>query len=304
MERVDATALGLLVHGIYPDATLVRSWPLTGGISAQVTAVELLFPDSNTKRLIVCQHGPSDLRRNPNIAADEFRLLQALHSAGLPVPRPHYVDQSCELFATPCIVVEYIEGAADLSPADPMAFATQFATQLARIHSLDVSSLTFLPRKEERVVRWIADQPTEPDERLSERRIRAVLQGAWPLRHPNKLTLLHGDYWPGNVLWKDGQLVGVIDWEDAALGDPLSDLSSSRLEILWTCGADAMQRFTEDYRSQTNFDLTNLPFWDLYTAVRSVATISGWGLDEAVERRMREQYHLFISRAFELLKGI
>ena len=29
-----------------------------------------------------------------------------------------------------------------------------------------------------------------------------------------RIALLHGDYWPGNVLWKNGALVGVIDWED------------------------------------------------------------------------------------------
>jgi aminoglycoside phosphotransferase (APT) family kinase protein len=37
------------------------------------------------------------------------------------------------------------------------------------------------------------------------------------------LSLLHGDYWPDNTLWRDGRLVCVIDWEDAALGDPLAD---------------------------------------------------------------------------------
>ncbi len=34
------------------------------------------------------------------------------------------------------------------------------------------------------------------------------------------------------MLWKDGQLVAVIDWEDAPLGDPLADVANSRLESL------------------------------------------------------------------------
>ena len=44
-----------------------------------------------------------------------------------------------------------------------------------------------------------------------------------------------------------GRLVGVIDWEDAALGDPLADLANSRLEILWAFGDEAMERFTREY---------------------------------------------------------
>ncbi len=304
MERVETTALGRLVHGIYPDATLLRSWPLTGGISAQVTAMELLFPDGQPKKMIVRQHGSNDLSRNPNVAFDEFGLLKTLHSAGLPVPRPYYVDRSSQFFATPCIVVEYIEGATDLAPVDPMAFATKMATQLARIHSLDASGLAFLPREDERIEPWLAEEPRTPDESLAEGRIRAVLKSAWPFTHPNEPTLLHGDYWPGNILWSKSQLVGIIDWEDAALGDPLSDLANSRLEVLWTCGVEAMERFTEHYRSLTAADFSNLPYWDLYRGLRSVEAISRWGLETEVERKMREQYLAFISKAFEQLSGI
>ena len=56
-------------------------------------------------------------------------------------------------------------------------------------------------------------------------RIRDMLASAWPFPRPNPPALLHGDYWPGNILWKDGRLAAVIDWEDACLGDPLVDLA-------------------------------------------------------------------------------
>jgi aminoglycoside phosphotransferase (APT) family kinase protein len=61
-------------------------------------------------------------------------------------------------------------------------------------------------------------------------------------------VLLHGDYWPGNVLWHDGKIVAVIDWEDARLGDPLIDLAMSRLDLVWICGIYAMHMFTEQYQ--------------------------------------------------------
>ena len=45
--------------------------------------------------------------------------------------------------------------------------------------------------------------------------IRDALEAVWPLGSRNADKLMHGDYWPGNTLWKDGRLVGIIDWEDA-----------------------------------------------------------------------------------------
>jgi aminoglycoside 2''-phosphotransferase len=41
-------------------------------------------------------------------------------------------------------------------------------------------------------------------------------------------TLVHGDLWPSHILWNHttGSPVGVIDWEDARLGDPAFDLAS------------------------------------------------------------------------------
>ena len=89
-----------------PQSKLLRSWELKGGVSAQVTALEIERPGGPIAKMIVRQHGAVDLKRNPQIAADEFKLLQLLQSLGLPTPSPYYFDQSGEIFATPSIVIE------------------------------------------------------------------------------------------------------------------------------------------------------------------------------------------------------
>jgi len=85
----------------------------------------------------VRQHGPAELKRNPHIAADEFKLLQLVHAAGLPSPQPYYLDLSNEIFPTPYLVIEYIEGQSEFAPANLPDYIRQFATYLSRIHQLD-----------------------------------------------------------------------------------------------------------------------------------------------------------------------
>lgn len=291
-----------LLQRIDPQARLLRAWPLAGGVSAQVMALEVIQSDGQVRKMIVRQHGDADLRQNPNIAADEYRLLQFLHARGLPVPEPCYVDPASEVLSAPCIVLEYIEGAAQFAPANVPDFIAQSAFNLARIHSVDSAALSFLPDREAQVAQMLKDRPAHIVDTLNEGRIRQTLEAAWPLAQGNAKTLLHGDFWPGNLLWKDGQLAAVIDWEDAALGDPLADLANARLEMLWAFGIDAMHSFTQRYTAlMTALDVANLPYWDLYAALRPIGQISTWTANETKKQAMRAGHSLFVAHAFERL---
>lgn len=281
-----------LVQQIAPRSKLVRTWELTGGVSARVTAVEVEHADGRRKKMVVRQHGDADLKANPQIAAVEFKLLQQLKSAGLPVPTPYYLDQ-------PYLVVAYMEGTTAFNPANLSDFITQFATQLTHIHRLTTRDLdlSFLPKQETIVGKKLGERPKILDDSLDEGRIRDVLESVWPLPQHNQSVLLHGDYWPGNLLWRDGQLAAVLDWEDAAVGDPLADVGNGRLELLWAFGKEAMEQFSHRYHSLTMIDFTNLPYWDLYAALRPASKLSQWGLDPDVEQRMRQQHKWFVEQA-------
>src|SRR5690606_29645886 len=210
----------------------------------------------------VRSHGPVDLAANPQIAVDEFRLMRHLYEAGLAVPEPVYVERSAKIFDTPCIVMEYIDGKPEFAPADALDFCGQLARHLSVIHRVDISGAawSFLPQ----TGKGLGERPALLDESLGEGRIRDVLGGGWLLPARNQPVLLHGDYWPGNVLALGGQVVAVIDWEDMARGDPLIDLANSRIEVLWAYGVEAMAHYTAVYRAlMPDVDVTHLPYWDL-----------------------------------------
>jgi Ser/Thr protein kinase RdoA (MazF antagonist) len=66
------------------------------------------------------------------------------------------------------------------------------------------------------------------------------------------MSLIHGDFFPGNVLVSSDALVGLIDWEEAQIDWPVWDLAGA---IGSFCCAgddldlDACRRFVDDYRS-------------------------------------------------------
>lgn len=109
--------------------------------------------------------------------------------------------------------------------------------------------------------------------------------------------LLHGDFWPGNILWHDGQLAAVLDWEDAALGNPMSDLACCRVELLCEYGRDAMDAFTDYYLRCNSFDITDLALWEVYASSSALATMSGWGLAPDDEEHRRKMTNVFLDDA-------
>src|SRR6266567_4004424 len=166
-----------VVQKMDPQSKLLRTWELKGGVSAQVSALEFLLPDGYTKKMIIRQHGAVDLKHNPQIAADEFKLLQLVQSVGLAAPKPFYLDQSGEIFSTPYLVIEYVEGETEFTPSHVPDLILQLATQLSRIHTVDCSKLdvSFLPQQEQRYAEKLRERPTILDESLDEGHIRDAL---------------------------------------------------------------------------------------------------------------------------------
>ena len=305
MEAAAEDPFGQLVRVMNPQAELVRGWPLTGGVSAQVTALETRLPGGRRDKLVVRQYGPANLAADPHAAAHEAELLGVLRAAGLPVPRPRHADESGAILPGPYLVVEFADGAAlEQPPDDPLDAARQLAAVLAAIHRVPRAGLRFLRDTMQMFTARLSGRPAALDEDLSERQVRDALARAWPPARRNEPVLLHGDFWPGNTLWRDGRLAAVIDWEDAGSGDPLADLANGRLEIAMLLGATAMGEFTGHYRAlMSSLDYAALPVWDLCAALRPAGKMASWGLDPGALSRLRRGHHKFTAQALATLTG-
>ncbi len=299
-----------------PGSRLVRAWALKGGISAEMTGLEVESPDGSRRKLVARARAESraqaDLR-----AQDEFQLLEWAAGQGLPVPRPVYLDTSAGILPQPYFVMEWVEGEPDFAlPAFGEAaksLAEQAADALARIHQTLVpeGGLAFLPVQSRECAELAKGKgqgwalPAGPA--LAALRV-ANHPKVNPAAKNDRASLIHGDFWPGNLLWHNGRLVGVVDWEDAALGDPLADFAIARLDFLWIYGREVFEVFSRRYQSQMALDFRALPYWDLCAALRLARLVGedleGWAAFFAPYRRaditpasIRGWYGWFVGRA-------
>lgn len=279
MLSIPHQTLEKMLHRVNPCHTLLDAKALVGGASAQVVLLNVK-PDGNDfmRRYLLRIHNEINRWRNPNIANHEFNVLRTLYDIGLPVAQPLYLDESGEIYPIPYLIIDYVEGATDFSPQDLPDFIHQSAEILAKIHQIkqQLSALSFLSKREAHVLWWIHFQPEQLDETLNEGWLRDQLRRLFPLNRVNEPTLLHGDFWAGNLIWRDRKLTRVIDWEDAEIGDPLSDLSITRLDLLWAFGQAAMFDFTRTYQVlMPHLDYASLPAWDLFSALRKANQLTG-----------------------------
>jgi len=272
-----------IVAQICPGARIVDAAPLAGGVSAAVQGVDFVTPAGATERLVVRTH--RDVAGKPDRAeraAREYALLVVLHARGMAVPRPR-------LFAPPeTLVVDRIEGDTELSndPAEALAEA------LAAIHQTAITGLPALPLFTDPMPalhEWLPELAQHP-------RMRAGC-GAYT----GAARLLHGDFWPGNVLWRNGELAAVLDWEDAVLGDPLSDLACARVELARMTDDATAERFTRAYGRRCAIDENRLRWWDVFVSTAALQYMDGWGLAPDILASRRTTASVWQARALSAL---
>lgn len=170
--------------------------------------------------------------------AQEYVLFQQAYDAGVTVPQPLYLSVDPQWIGKPFFIMRRVAGTAaghkivrdDAIGGGRKSLATCLGQELAKIHTIKhgTNALDFLQ----------LPTPTPALHRVSE--YRAALDSSdmpqptleWGLywleqnapKEPDELVLCHNDFRTGNYMVTEHSLTGILDWEFAAWGDPLTDI--------------------------------------------------------------------------------
>ena len=147
-EPIHDDSLERLIQDIAPGARLLRTWPLRGDSSAQMTPFEIALPGGETRKLVLRRSGDFYSGRDHHAAGAEFRLLDALQDLGVPAPRPFNLDQTDGEPAIPFIVIEYLDDETDYGPMDRIDAARLMADCLAAVHAIDGANPSLMALRE------------------------------------------------------------------------------------------------------------------------------------------------------------
>ncbi len=296
-------SVGGIVRAAFGDgATVVRCLPLRGGMSAKVDRVTATLESSETRELTVRRRGEY-WGRDDNRVRAEYALIEHVARSGIPVPKPLALVDDAD--GRPlAFVLEYVEGHAPMQAGEAESLAVAFAETLVRIHGVPLDGLAGLGRSP---VGDVVALPPWWGASLSPEVVR-VLQ-AWSGLTPcpiRERRLLHGDFWPGNIVVRDGAIAAVIDWEDAVIGDPVQDVAVVRLDLTWVAGPRVRDLFTAAYAQLSGRDLRSLPYWDLFAVLRAAPGIDLWaavypgmGRPDITAEAMREVLTATVDAALE-----
>ncbi len=247
---------------------------------------------------------PGELLPSAHQVDREFRVMKALESTEVPVPRMLCLCEDTAIIGTKFYVMEWVDGRVfsemllpSLEPADRKEIYLDLARVLARLHRVDPARVgleTFgRPGNyyERQINRWTKQyQASKTEELPNMNRLMAWLPDNIPAAGP--AVVVHGDYRLGNAMIHrtEPRIVAVLDWELSTLGDGLADLgylcqdyhsrsyndaglAEADLEAL---GIPTEEEMVAEYCRHAGVDrIENWPFYLIYNMFRSAAIIQG-----------------------------
>jgi len=174
----------------------------------------------------------------------EYHILSKLIHAYPHVPRPRLYCEDEAVIGAPFYIMERIKGTilrakppagVDLSPQVMKTLSENFIDNLAAIHAVDIHTvgLEDFGKPEGYVARqingWTGRYRSAQTDELPQ--IDEVI--SWLADHmpaEQGASLIHNDYKYDNLVLDPAdptQIIGVLDWEMATIGDPLMDLGTA-----------------------------------------------------------------------------
>ena len=229
---------------------VVEATPFDGASSAAVHRLDL----ADGGEVVLRRYAwPGFLQAEPDAPGREVEAIRFAGRAGLPVAGVLAVDSTGAEVGdgVPALVTTLLPGS-PLRVPDLEALAEAAAA----VHAVDPMDFghAYFP--------WCRHEMTAPptgtaNPSLWERALE--LWHAGPPEHD--VVFVHRDFHPGNLLWVDVVLTGIVDWANACAGPAGCDIAHCRANLRDLAGPDVADRFVAIHASLTGVGLD--PYWIL-----------------------------------------
>ena len=195
---------------------------------------------SDTGQYVLRAKPPGKLLKSAHAVDREFRVMQALATTGVPVPRVLHLSGDESPMGTQFFIMEMVQGRIFWDPALPALnhaargrVYDQMNATLAKLHSVDAAAVGLSDYGkpgnyfERQVNRWSGQYRDAETDKLPDADWLIDWLAANMVADDGASSIVHGDYRIDNMIFAPAreQVVALLDWELSTLGHPLADLA-------------------------------------------------------------------------------
>ena len=242
---------------------------------------------TESKNLVLRRKPPGKLLPSAHAVDREYKVITALYETGVPVPKTYGLCEDDDVAGTAFFIMDFLDGDLFWDPMIP-TMTNRDRTQiyknknktLAKLHSVDYKKIgledygkpgNYVARQ---VSRWSKQyRASETDNIEAMNNLIDWLPKNIP--DDDETTIVHGDYRLDNMILKNNEVIGILDWELSTLGHPIADFSYHCLswrtqEAFWDqtklkeLGIPSEREYMEMYCENSGKDLSKN--WEFYMA--------------------------------------
>lgn len=262
---------------------------MAGVSTGTMLAVDALDSRGAKLRLVLKLYRPDP--SEPDSAWREAHILELLERTDLPVPRVITLDREGSSTDWAALLMTRLAGRGGTHAGAPRP--RELAGLASRIHGLSIPE-SELPR----FGLWGLDDPLPVPEWWGDAAVWSeavsIFRGPMPGEPP---CFIHRDFHPGNVLWRAGRAVAIVDWLHGCWGPPSADLAHCRINLWLDHGPAAAQGLLDAYRELHPEMPPYNTYWDIADAM-------SWHPDpERDGERFARRWESFITSAVSGVKN-
>ena len=242
---------------------------------------------TESKNLVLRRKPPGKLLPSAHAVDREYKVITALYETDVPVPKTYGLCEDDDVAGTAFFVMDFLDGDLFWDPMIP-SMTNRDRTEiyknknktLAKLHSVDYKKIgledygkpgNYVARQ---VSRWSKQyRASETDNIEAMNNLIDWLPKNIP--DDDETTIVHGDYRLDNMILKNNEVIGILDWELSTLGHPIADFSYHCLswrtqEAFWDqarlkeLGIPSEREYMEMYCENSGKDLSKN--WEFYMA--------------------------------------